>query len=103
MRNRPGGVRWNPAQSGHGWRKTSAQAAAITIDPMTTKERLHKLVDELSEREADETLRLMAARRQGANVDGWGDLDATTDKTTARITRDLTDEERKAGLTPWRP
>jgi hypothetical protein len=70
---------------------------------MTTKERLHKLVDELSEQEADETLRLMAARRQGANIDGWGDLDATTDKTTARITRDLAEEERKAGLTPWRP
>jgi hypothetical protein len=33
---------------------------------MTTKERLHKLVDELSEREADEALRLIAARREGA-------------------------------------
>jgi hypothetical protein len=32
---------------------------------MTTKERLHKLVDELSEREADEALRLIAARREG--------------------------------------
>jgi hypothetical protein len=70
---------------------------------MTTKERLHELVDELTEREAGETLRLVVARRQGANVDGWGDLDATTDKTTARIMRDLADEERKAGLTPWRP
>jgi hypothetical protein len=70
---------------------------------MTTKERLHKLVDELSEQEAGETLRLMAARRQSANIDEWGDLDATTDKTTVQITRDLADEERKAGLTPWRP
>ena len=70
---------------------------------MTTKERLHKLVDELSEQEADEALRLMAATRKGANIDGWGDLDATTDETTAQITRDLADEERKAGLTPWRP
>lgn len=32
---------------------------------MTTKERLHKLVDELSEREADEALRLIASRREG--------------------------------------
>jgi hypothetical protein len=39
---------------------------------MTTKERLHKLVDEISEQEAGETLRLMAARRQGANIDRWG-------------------------------
>jgi hypothetical protein len=30
---------------------------------MTTKERLHRLVDELSEREADEALALIAARR----------------------------------------
>jgi hypothetical protein len=76
---------------------------ALTIEDMTTKERLHKLVDELTEREADETLRLVVARRRGANVDEWGDLDATTDKTTARVMRDLADEERKAGVTPWRP
>ena len=30
---------------------------------MTTRERLHKLIDELSEQEADEALRLIAARR----------------------------------------
>lgn len=30
---------------------------------MTTKERLHKLVDELSEHEADEALRLISAGR----------------------------------------
>ncbi|MDQ2759026.1 MAG: hypothetical protein M3Y17_00955 [Actinomycetota bacterium] len=30
---------------------------------MTTRERLHKLVDELSEQEADEALQLIAARR----------------------------------------
>jgi hypothetical protein len=37
----------------------------VECDPMTTKERLHKLVDELSEREADEALRLIASRREG--------------------------------------
>lgn len=31
---------------------------------MTIKERLHRLVDELSEREADEALRLIAGRRE---------------------------------------
>jgi hypothetical protein len=36
---------------------------------MTTKERLHKLVDELSEREADATLRFAVARREGETVD----------------------------------
>jgi hypothetical protein len=37
---------------------------ATTIRPMTTKERLHKLVDELTDAEADETLRYVAARRE---------------------------------------
>jgi hypothetical protein len=31
---------------------------------MTTKERLHKLVDELSEAEADDALRYVASRRE---------------------------------------
>lgn len=39
---------------------------------MTTKERLHRLVDELSEGEADEALRLIAASR-GDNVAQWLD------------------------------
>ena len=98
--------RWDPVESGRigtrlarDWRAGKGHYNRA----MTTKEHLHKLVDELSEQEAGETLRLMAARRQGANVDGWGDLDATTDSTTAQITRDLAEEERDAGLTPWRP
>ncbi len=32
---------------------------------MTTKERLHEIVDELSELEADDALRLIEARRSG--------------------------------------
>lgn len=37
---------------------------ATTIRPVTTKERLHKLVDELSETEADEALRYVASRHE---------------------------------------
>jgi hypothetical protein len=37
---------------------------ATTIRPVTTKERLHKLVDELSEAEADDALRYVASRRE---------------------------------------
>ena len=53
---------------------------------MTTKERLHRLVDELSDREAENTLRLLDARRQEKQADaragdeevaglprGWGE------------------------------
>ncbi len=37
---------------------------ATTIRPVTTKERLHQLVDELSESEADDALRYVASRRE---------------------------------------
>jgi hypothetical protein len=41
---------------------------------MTTKERLHRLVDELSDREAENTLRLLDSRRRGEQADaGAGD------------------------------
>jgi hypothetical protein len=39
---------------------------------MTTKERLHQLVDELNDREAEDTLRLLDARLQGERVDADG-------------------------------
>lgn len=47
---------------------------------MTTKERLHKLVDELSDREADEALRLIAARREG-DFKSWLDSAPAEDET----------------------
>jgi hypothetical protein len=41
---------------------------------MTTKERLHRLVDELSDRDAENTLRLLDARRRGEQAGaGAGD------------------------------
>jgi hypothetical protein len=61
---------------------------------MTTKEHLHKLVDELSEQEADETLRLVVARRQRTNVDEWGDLDVFGDALMGDALRRLDKEER---------
>lgn len=61
---------------------------------MTTKERLHELVDELTDEEANATLRLVVARRRGANVDEWGDLDAFGDALTGDAFRRLDEEER---------
>jgi len=61
---------------------------------MTTKERLHELVDELTDEEADATLRLVVARRRGANVDEWGNLDAFGDALTGDALRRLDEEER---------
>jgi hypothetical protein len=65
---------------------------------MTTKERLHKLVDELSEAEADETLRFAAARHEGKNVDEWGDLDAWSDAASSDTMHMLDEEEAAAGF-----
>jgi hypothetical protein len=65
---------------------------------MTTKERLHSLVDELTEAEADETLRFAAARHQGANVDEWGDLDTMLDEEADDTIRMLDEEEAAAGF-----
>lgn len=44
----------------------------LEFELMTTRERLHKLVDELSEQEADEALQLIAARR-GNDFARWLD------------------------------
>lgn len=73
---------------------------------MTTKEYLHRLVDELSEAEADETLRFAIARhevetRPGDIVDEWGNLSAMTRASTARTMRRLAEEEATAGHNPW--
>jgi hypothetical protein len=65
---------------------------------VTTKERLHKLVDELSEAEADETLRFAAARHADRNVDGWGDLDAQMDAAMRGALHELDADEEAAGL-----
>jgi len=40
---------------------------------MTTRERLHQLVDELSEQEADEALQLITARRGDDDIARWLD------------------------------
>jgi hypothetical protein len=44
-----------------------------TIRSMTVKERLHKLIDELSELEADDALRTLIARRKNGNANNGAD------------------------------
>jgi hypothetical protein len=61
---------------------------------MTTRERLHKLVDELSEAEADKAYAYIASRREGTNADEWGDLDAFGKTLTGDAFRRLDEEER---------
>jgi hypothetical protein len=69
---------------------------------VTAKEMLLELAPRWSEEQAARAL-LAAEDRSGSIIDGWGDLDAQTDATTAASMRDLDEEERAAGLQPWRP
>lgn len=65
---------------------------------MTTKERLHKLVDELTEAEADDALRYVASRherkdRPGDIIDEWGNLSAMTRASSRSMLKRLDEEE----------
>ena len=76
---------------------------ALTIEDMTSKERLHKLVDELSEVEIEPVLDFIASRRvedtpddaakPGDVIDEWGNLDAMLDEESADTMRMLDEEE----------
>lgn len=46
---------------------------AITIEPMTTKERLHKLVDELTETEAERALSLVEKEHEDPVIAAFRD------------------------------
>jgi hypothetical protein len=75
---------------------------------MTARERLHKLVDELSEQETDDALRYIASRHEPEaepedSVDDWGDLDSQMDHVMTGALHDLDEEERRDGFPPWQP
>jgi hypothetical protein len=67
---------------------------AHTIEDMTAKERLRKLVDDLSEAEAEATLEYAVSRRADNPADEWGDLTAITDAAAAETMQRLDEEER---------
>ncbi len=69
---------------------------------MTTREKVERLLDRLSEAElAAEYERLRAAVEGGQTVDAWGDLDAQTDALFSDSMLELAREERDAGFEPW--
>jgi hypothetical protein len=61
---------------------------------VTAKEKLHERVETLSEREAEETLRLLQDWKPGDIVDDWGNLSAMTRASSARTMQRLDEEER---------
>jgi hypothetical protein len=72
-----------------------------TIEQVDARERLHKLVDELTDAEASDTFEY-AVRRHGRGAttgdgdDGWGDLDAQLDAAAHETMRSLDEQEQAA-------
>ena len=62
---------------------------------MTTREKAHRLIDALPESEVEPVLEFIASRREGEEVDAWGDLDAWSDA-AGEDTMDMLDEEEAA-------
>jgi hypothetical protein len=69
---------------------------------MTTREKAHKLLDALPESEIEPVLDFIASRHAD-EPEEWGDLDKQMDAAMTASLRELGEEERKAGLSPWLP
>lgn len=68
---------------------------------MTTKERLHELVDGLPESEIEPVVEFIASRGANGTGDGsdeWGDLDAWADAASKDTMRMLDEEEAAIGF-----
>jgi hypothetical protein len=69
---------------------------------MTTREKIHKLVDELPESQLDPVADFIATRgRPDDVVDEWGNVSAMLRGSTGRAMRRLDEQESEAGRSPW--
>lgn len=69
---------------------------------MTTREKIHKLIDELPESQLEPVADYIAARgRPDDVIDEWGNVSAILRGSTARSMRRLDEQEREAGHSPW--
>jgi hypothetical protein len=64
-----------------------------TIRGMTTREKVHKLVDELPDSELEPLAEILASRGKDGTVDDWSDLDAMLDAAAGDLMADLDKEE----------
>jgi hypothetical protein len=71
---------------------------------MTSKERLHRLVDDLTDAEAARARVVVeGASPEPATPEEWGALHEQMDTAMRESLRELDEEERNAGLPPWLP
>jgi hypothetical protein len=69
-----------------------------TMWGVTTREKAHRLIDELPESEVEPVVEFIASRREGGNVDEWGDLDAWGDAVSRNAFRELDEAEARIGF-----
>jgi hypothetical protein len=67
---------------------------------VTTREKIHKLVDELPEADLDPVAEILASRSESSDVDEWGDLDAWA-AAASKDTMQMLDEEEAAAGFSW--
>lgn len=77
----------------------ASRAGAILWVAVTTREKVHRLLDELPDSEIEPVVEFIVSRREGGkNVDEWGDLDAWSDAVCRNTFRELDEEEAKIGF-----
>jgi hypothetical protein len=68
--------------------------------PVTTREKIHKLVDELPEADLDPVAEILASRSGSDEMDKWGDIDAWS-AAASKDTMQMLDEEEAAVGFSW--
>lgn len=68
--------------------------------PVTTREKIHKLVDELPEADLDPVAEILVSRNESGEMDKWGDLDAWS-AAASKDTMQMLDEEEAAAGFSW--
>ncbi len=72
---------------------------ADTLSTMTTRDKVEKLLDRLSEEElAAEYERLRQTVERERTLDDWGDLERFSARASRGVLRHMTEDEEKAGL-----
>jgi len=79
-------------------RTPASRASGAILGLMTAKERLLEEAPGWTEEQARRAL----AAATGRIIDDWGDLGELTDALARRAMRDLDEEERAAGIEPWK-
>jgi hypothetical protein len=77
-----------------------SKAHASRMVPVTTREKIHKLVDELPEADLDPVAEILASRSESSAMDEWGDLDAWS-AAASKDTMLMLDEEEAAAGFSW--